>query len=537
MSYFATPKPPLHIAGRQLRRRLITTENAVSSEITAAPPTWDEPRHASPSLFDDTNRFHVPDTQEINSSQPMVPTPPEPVISETQSQSNSITIRDSSFFTSSDSLTFRDSLSFTPSLLPLRETTQTPSLPLVTSSMLPPDDDAEAIHARTVSELILANVKISEMTKEISDLKSQLTVATAVQNIIPPSTVQTGMPPLSEPKRDMLLFRASGRFQVLSNFFPCTLHMFSKRFASAEHAYQYQKAIFHRRNDIALRVLRTQSPYKAKDLMKSLPQTKSWHDQKADFMKTILHEKSKQCPVFRKALVNTGMKKLIHNTETDSFWGCGEDFNGLNTLGCLLEDLRLALLELPMPDRHVTPVRDNPVIPPSVPKAPCTAPSQVLVLGNSNARGVAQSLISRGLNSVGYTLPGGTIPHITSRIKHLKSEKSPECILLMAGDIEAADGLPAENICARLDHLVKETRQVFPWSRVILSGLPRAGNNFRQNSIHKVNNHLEKIASDDRLVEFVDNSRARLRESIHLSNVAREKMCFHVSLIAKKFSL
>ena len=134
-------------------------------------------------------------------------------------------------------------------------------------------------------------------------------------------------------------------------------------------------------------------------------------------------------------------------------------------------------------------------------------------------------------------MPGGTIPYLTSRVKHITSPDTPNCVLLMAGDIEAANGLPPEMICARLDHLVKETRQQFPWSRVLLSGLPQTGNNHRQNTLREVNSHLEKISSNDRLVEYLDNSRARLRDNIHLSNLSKEKLCLNVSHIVKKFSL
>ena len=101
MSSLSTPKPPLMIAGRKLRRRLITTEANVTSGVTAAPSTWDEPRHRSPALFDDTTHILVPNTQEIALSQPIVATPsessvtPRSVIYESQQVTDSFTFYDS----------------------------------------------------------------------------------------------------------------------------------------------------------------------------------------------------------------------------------------------------------------------------------------------------------------------------------------------------------------------------------------------------------------------------------------------------------
>jgi len=154
------------------------------------------------------------------------------------------------------------------------------------------------------------------------------------------------------------------------------------------------------------------------------------------------------------------------------------------------------------------------------------------VLGNSNARGVAQGLNDRGLDACGFTLPGGTISHVSSRLRHVRSPT--DYLLLMAGDIEASDGLPPETICARYEHVLKEARHLFPWTRIILSGLPQTGSNRRQETIREVNSYLEAVAHDERLVEYVSNARAKLRDDIHLSRTARERLCFNVSCAVKK---
>lgn len=424
------------------------------------------------------------------------------------------------------------------------ETSRRTSPPLVTSEMLPPPEDAEAMHARTVSALILANRKIEELTKEITDLKAQHTIDLAVQAIQPKTPTVVPKPVLHSNTNahctELLLFRASGRLQILSNFYEHNLVINHTRFKSAEHAYQHKKAVFHNRRDIATRIHHSTTPYAAKKISKSITQCRQWHECKADIMLEILKEKAKQCPAFRKALLNTGSKHLVHNTETDSFWGCGEDFQGQNTLGCLLENLRQDLLLKPMSPVVAgdVPAKPPQACPPryvgNVPRPSTHTQPKLIVVGNSNARGIARGLIDRGIDASGFCLPGATISHITSRIRHTKPSHDPDLVLLMAGDIEAANHHPAENICARYEHLLKETKRTFPWSRVVVSGLPTAGDNLRQATIRKVNNYLQGVASDDRLVEYVSNTHAKLRDDIHLSRTSKERLCMNVAQVSKK---
>ena len=583
MSSLSTPKPPLMIAGRKLRRRLITTDANVTSGVTAAPSTWDEPRHRSPALFDDTTHILVPNTQEIALSQPIVATPSESSVTPRSVISESQQVTDSSFTfydsqrssalplpedtplnnvttvpetqatpASASSSPSSASSSGTPALFPQgSEHSMSNASLLVTSSMLP-HESPSANHARTVSDLILANQRIASLLKQIEELKANNIATAALRSLpqpavqVPRMTVAPTAVPVAKPEREMLLFRASGRFTVLSNFFECRLSISGVLFRSAEHAYQHKKAIFHGRNDLASRVLRSRTPHMAKQIVKPIIQCSAWHDCKTDIMSQILEEKAKQCHVFRKALENTGDRRLVHNTETDSFWGCGEDFHGLNTLGCLLEDLRLRLstvLPKPIQNRSAPTVSHQSVLPTPVAPQHLPRPSpatsrtsvnrpKVLVLGNSNARGVAQGLIDRGLDACGYTLPGGTISHVTSRLQHVKC--TTDFLLLMAGDIEAADGLSADSICARYEHMLKEARHRFPWTRIILSGLPQAGSNYRQDAICRVNSYLEKIAHEERLIEYVSNAQAKLRDNIHLCRSSKERLCLGVSNIVKK---
>ena len=535
---FITPKVSLR---RSARRQLISQDVKLTSGVTASPSSWDGPLRTSLPGLDSITV--VPDTQASELS-----TVPE-------TQDDLSTVSQTSL---SPSL---DSLSDSPSLFPLvsEHSPADESSLLVTSAMLPPESPS-VNHVRTVSALILANQRIDSLLKEIAELKASTITSTALQSLHPPVVQPKSVPSTTtKAPREMLLFRASGRFAILSNFFEHKLLVQGVVFRSAEHAYQYKKALFHGRRDISARVLRSRTPHLAKQAAKSINQSKAWQECKSKEMAKILEEKAKQCEVFRKALQNTGTKHLVHNTETDSFWGCGEDFRGLNMLGSLMEVLRQNLhLKLPEPvsPRPIPPNTGHiPTVTPRHPTDPLpsrsaaatrsnnrsVAPSvpvncpKVLVLGNSNCRGIAQGLIDRGVDASGTAYPGGSISRLTSRIRHVKPPVTPEFVLLMAGDIEAADGLPPEAICARYEHLLREARQNFPWSRLILSGLPQTGSNRRQDTIRKVNNYLETVADEERLVEYVSNSKAKLRDNIHLSRPARERLCFNVTSVVKGF--
>ncbi len=49
-----------------------------------------------------------------------------------------------------------------------------------------------------------------------------------------------------------------------------------------------------------------------------------------------MYEKSHQCKQFREKLIPSGMKKLVHNKESDTIWGFGEDGSGYDEMGKIL---------------------------------------------------------------------------------------------------------------------------------------------------------------------------------------------------------
>ena len=252
-------------------------------------------------------------------------------------------------------------------------------------------------------------------------------------------------------------------------------------------------------------------------------------------MRNILTAKAKQSHVFVKTLRQTSEKRLLHNVETDSFWGCGEDLRGSNNLGVLLEEIRRNLkFHLPPNEQNATnrpqtQAKQTTTIPPS------DRSNRVIVIGNSNARGMATQLRQRGLDATGVVYPGCSMSLITSRVPHTKPSRDPDHVVLMAGDIEAANGQPTEQICADLDNLVAQAKKSFPLSRILVSGLASTGNTKRQQSIKDFNMYVEEMQTDDRLVTYLNNEKARLRDNIHLSNSSKDHLCNRITAFVKRF--
>ena len=139
------------------------------------------------------------------------------------------------------------------------------------------------------------------------------------------------------------------------------------------------------------------------------------------------------------------------------------------------------------------------------------------------------------MNAAGFVYPGGTLSYITAHVKDIKPQKDePNAIVLMAGDIKAKNAVPAENIAARYSQLINEVKHTFPWARILVSGLPRVGNGFRQNFIRDTNHQLEIAAANDRLLTYIDNSNAKLRDSIHITSASKSKLSAKISTCVKK---
>lgn len=144
----------------------------------------------------------------------------------------------------------------------------------------------------------------------------------------------------------------TGEHFFLSNFYESKFMWRGNEFPTAEHAFQWAKALHTVDEKIgdfagyALKILKAPTPAKAKYYGRSVRiDLDTWEKNKVAYMREIVHAK------FRTAednlvgpLINTGATMLIEGNDWgDKFWGrCYEDgrWVGLNTLGVILMEER-----------------------------------------------------------------------------------------------------------------------------------------------------------------------------------------------------
>lgn len=134
----------------------------------------------------------------------------------------------------------------------------------------------------------------------------------------------------------------AGKQNDLSNFNEVLLRFGDIWFRHLEGAYQYGKHLFHGNIDEANRILGITDPKDAMLAGRKCNTNADWKRIKVDFMKSLVFEKAKQCPKFVTALLDTGDSCIVENTR-NNFWGRGEDFKGLNTMGNVLFEVRTFL--------------------------------------------------------------------------------------------------------------------------------------------------------------------------------------------------
>lgn len=138
-----------------------------------------------------------------------------------------------------------------------------------------------------------------------------------------PDEDYTGAVPV--PKAYNRLAPFSGHTDPRSNFFPCTLHYKGIEFASAEHAYQFAKALCFEDTIVSYLILHQcttalDAKKAARKLHPNPKQNLEWTCHRIAVMKEILEEKRLQCAAFRNKLHHDA---LYVETTRDRSWGSG----------------------------------------------------------------------------------------------------------------------------------------------------------------------------------------------------------------------
>ena len=245
----------------------------------------------------------------------------------------------------------------------------------------------------------------------------------------------------------------------------------------------------------------------------------------------------KQCRAFKMALQKSVDALLVHNTETDGEWGCGPDLKGRNMMGRILMSIRTRMEDY---DREFPPLQTETTdSAPSTSKCPpasslklsshppsCNKTKSVLVIGNSNARGLSQGIRDRGLDSTAFVYPGQTVSQIQGRLDSIAATNvQPDVVVIHAGDIETRDyKTSTDDISSSLQKLIRSVRTKYASTRIILSGLPRVPGNPRVTErIDRVNLTSEHLCEELSNCVFLSNRNARLqRDRIHFTAQSKD---------------
>ncbi|KAE8231928.1 hypothetical protein CF326_g3048 [Tilletia indica] len=129
-------------------------------------------------------------------------------------------------------------------------------------------------------------------------------------------------------------------FFFLSNFFPSTLSFGPHKFLTAEALFQAAK--FGSWTALRDSIIKTTW---AEDMMDKVQRWSKhvphdWEERRLEVMKEVQTLKYAQYEQLRARLIQTGDCDLIYKSNTDNFFGCGQDGQGLNHLGRILMDIR-----------------------------------------------------------------------------------------------------------------------------------------------------------------------------------------------------
>lgn len=306
----------------------------------------------------------------------------------------------------------------------------------------------------------------------------------------------------------------SGPRSELSNFFKCPykcdFNIYARCFNTTEAAYQYRKATFYGDLITAEKLVQSKTGPEAKEISKGISchQTwestadieakhKQWQQAKIHEMEYIISAKANSCKHFRKALLDTGDKKLIENVPSSEFWGCGALGKGTNMMGSLLEKARKELPEVP-PTKEQLPrqgkenqTRGEYVHHKETPTtiSTTTPGHKILLLGNSHINDVRERGICPSADTLKVT--AYSIQEARNYIQGNQIRQYDAIILhLVTNDVKTKN---PNNITLDLEELVEQIIAKTPTTKIVLSLTPSRKDNSELNRVtQNINSTLQE---------------------------------------------
>jgi ribA/ribD-fused uncharacterized protein len=153
-------------------------------------------------------------------------------------------------------------------------------------------------------------------------------------------------------QKDVIAF--SGKDDILSNFYPSELKVFSLNYSSPEQAYQHTKAMRCGDQHRAEQIMKAESAIDAKKIGNQVMISDQWFDTRDDVMREIVNAKLAQCKEFSETLLKSNKNTVFVEAAYDDYWGSGlnktgtvntsiEHWPGKNELGRLFSELARGL--------------------------------------------------------------------------------------------------------------------------------------------------------------------------------------------------
>ena len=120
----------------------------------------------------------------------------------------------------------------------------------------------------------------------------------------------------------------NGPSDILSNFYPCSLELYGVKHKSAEHAYQYTKAMRCGDLDAANTIKDSQDALSAKRIGDKIKPNEQWNDTKHKVMEEVVENKCVQVPIFKEKLRSAKCSTIFVETTYSDEWGSGLDRTG-----------------------------------------------------------------------------------------------------------------------------------------------------------------------------------------------------------------
>lgn len=134
-------------------------------------------------------------------------------------------------------------------------------------------------------------------------------------------------------------------YGAFSNFSEHSIDLEGKTWPSTEHYYQAQKFVGTPFESLCQKIHTSPTPAEAAALGRDpLHSVRSdWDEVKTRVMEKAVLQKFKTHSALRDLLLSTGDELIVEASQTDEYWGCGEDGQGQNHLGKILMHVRSQL--------------------------------------------------------------------------------------------------------------------------------------------------------------------------------------------------